>query len=200
MVTIRLEKAYTYEELDLQFDEAETVMFVMENKRQREDLLALLLGKKRNLGNCAIANASVLTDIKEYKKKIDYIDPQKIDSNMSVQKYLVFFAMLCGVYSEDTVDKVAKQLKKIKMAEKLDEIVNHLSRQEKILVRSIAASLKEVDLLVADQILLEGQKEENRRLVSFLKENFVNQDCLCILVEDKEKPVDETIVDKIIII
>lgn len=200
MVTIRLEKAYTYEELDLQFDEAETVMFVMENKRQREDLLALLLGKKRNLGNCAIANASVLTDIKEYKKKIDYIDPQKIDSNMSVQKYLVFFAMLCGVYSEDTVDKVAKQLKKIKMEEKLDEIVNHLSRQEKILVRSIAASLKEVDLLVADQILLEGQKEENRRLVSFLKENFVNQDCLCILVEDKEKPVDETIVDKIIII
>lgn len=200
MVTIRLEKAYTYEELDLQFDEAETVMFVMENKRQREDLLALLLGKKQNLGNCAIANASVLTDIKEYKKKIDYIDPQKIDSNMSVQKYLVFFAMLCGVYSEDTVDKVAKQLKKIKMEEKLDEIVNHLSRQEKILVRSIAASLKEVDLLVADQILLEGQKEENRRLVSFLKENFVNQDCLCILVEDKEKPVDETIVDKIIII
>ena len=113
---------------------------------------------------------------------------------------MVFFAMLCGVYSEDTVDKVAKQLKKIKMEEKLDEIVNHLSRQEKILVRSIAASLKEVDLLVADQILLEGQKEENRRLVSFLKENFVNQDCLCILVEDKEKPVDETIVDKIIII
>lgn len=169
MVTIRLEKAHTYEELELQFDEAKTVMFVMENKGQRENLLLLLLGKKQNLGNCAIADSSVLTDMKAYKKKMDYIDPQKIDSDLSVKKYLVFFSMVSGVYGEDTVEKITKLLQQIDLEEKLDASVNDLSRQEKILVRSIAASLKEVDLLVADRVLVEGKKEENKQLVSFLK-------------------------------
>ena len=67
------------------------------------------------------------------------------------------------------------------------------------MIRSIAASLKDVDLLVADQVLLEGKKEENEQIVSFFEKNFVNKDCLCILVEEKEKPVGK-IVDEIIFI
>ena len=54
--------------------------------------------------------------------------------------------------------------------------------------------------MVADRVLVEGQKEENEQLVSFLKKIFAEKDCLCILLEDREKPVDETPVDKIIVV
>lgn len=117
------------------------------------------------------------------QKKIDVIDIAKIESNLTVKNYIVFYAMVTGVYHDKTIAELTSLLIQNEMGDVLDTVVNKLSNIEKIKVRGIAAYMKQINCLVGKEILDELEEMQRKEIMEFLEKNFVKNDCSCLLFE-----------------
>lgn len=168
-------------------------VFCPKEEKQKE-LIALLSGKKTDQGVCILDGMNSKEHLGEYRKKIDVIDRSKIVSTLTVQKYLIFYTMVTGIYGEETQRNITSMLKENGMEQEKNQVVNELKDLEKIKVRCIASRLKKIRCLVGKNLLDELNEEQRENLSFFLKKNFLQEQCLCLLVdstqqENKEKEV-----------
>ena len=57
----------------------------------------------------------VIHYFKKHNKKVDVIDIDKIDSDLCVRNYLVFYTMVMGVYENDTIQEFTTLFQQIGM-------------------------------------------------------------------------------------
>ena len=130
--------------------------------------------------------------LKEYKKKVDVIDLDKVDSDLTVKNYLVFYAMVTGIYHEEIVDNLKALLRRNDMGEILDTPVNKLNNIEKIKVRCLAAYMKHISCLVGKGLLDGLEQVQRETFYAFLKEYFTRNQCLCVLFDNKQYQENES--------
>lgn len=175
------------------------VVFICADEERKEAMIELLSGKSITAGECTLNHINIRKNIKDYKKKVDYINPKGISSELTVRNYLIFYGMVSGVYYEGMIDEFSELLAELEMEEVLDKKVSELSRQEQILVRCIAARLKKVELLLGNHILENKTADEQKQLLNFLDQYFIKKSCMCILFENQKEDVDK-VIDEVMLI
>ncbi len=149
--------------------------------------------QKEEKKQCFIEQAK--KQLEASKKKIDFIDIERLESSLNVRNYLVFFTMITGIYHERSVDDLTQLSNQMGIKNLLDREMNSLSRAEKIKVRCLASYLKKINCLVSKDILLDLEPAQKESIIGFLKKYFRREDCFCLLFEsdysDCEK-VDKT--------
>lgn len=154
--------------------------------KKKDELISLIGGTQKNGRISVLDGVDTKEHLKEYKKMVDIIDIEKIDSTLSVKNYIVFYTMITGIYSDKTIDKLTELLLQNEMENMLDMPVNALSNMEKIKVRCMAAYMKHISCLVGKGLLdcLEQIQEET--FYVFLREYFIQNQCLCLLFDDEQ--------------
>ena len=175
------------------------VVFICADEERKEAMIELLSGKSITAGECPLNHVNIRKSIEDYKKKVDYINPKGISSELTVRNYLIFYGMVSGVYYEGMIDEFSELLAELEMEEVLDKKVSELSRQEQILVRCIAARLKKVELLLGNHILENKTADEQKQLLNFLDRYFIKKSCMCILFENQKEDVDK-VIDEVMLI
>ncbi|MBQ2799810.1 MAG: hypothetical protein IJF03_00295 [Lachnospiraceae bacterium] len=187
------------DKLKLELEGEKIVAIICSDEKIRETILQLLSGKNIATGECILNHISTTKSIKEYKKKVDCINPKEISSQLTVRNYLIFYGMVSDIYSEKLVEEFSDIFKALQMEEVLDKKVDELSCFERILVRCVAARLKKVELLLGNHILENKTAEEQIQLLNFLKQYFVKNSCKCILFENEKENIDR-IIDEVMVI
>lgn len=186
VIRVRLEgKRNRYDSCELEFDNNGIVEILCENNAKRKALMELIAGVENINGVSTLDYVDTLKDPEEYKKRVDMIDPEKIVSTLNVKNYIVFFAMVMGIYHESTIEELTNLLCQNGMEDLLDKSVNELSREEKIKVRCIASCLKQVECLVGKDILEDLEPVQIEGMLKFLREHFCDKQCVCLLFENK---------------
>ncbi len=187
------------DKLKLELEGEKIVAIICSDEKIREIMLQLLSGKNISVGESILNHISTEKNIKEYKKKVDCINPKEISSQLTVRNYLIFYGMVSGVYSEKLVEEFSDIFKALQMEEVLDKKVDELSCFERILVRCVAARLKRVELLLGNHILANRTAEEQIQLLNFLEQYFVKNSCKCVLFECEKENIDRMI-DEVMVV
>lgn len=171
---------------------------VCDDIEKRNDLISLIGGTQQNGGICVLNGVDTKEHLKEYRKKVDVIDIDKVDSTLTVRNYLIFYAMITGIYSDKTLDKLTELLMQNNMGDILDTPVNKLNHMEKIKVRCLAAYMKHISCLVGKGLLDGLEKMQKETFYAFLKEYFIQNQCLCLLFDNMQHQENEF--DKVFIV
>ena len=186
---------------------------VQMNKGGNEVIRVELMGKKNQHDNCVLdinnkgiiyivcKNAEqkqalmdlVIHYFKKHNKKVDVIDIDKIDSDLCVRNYLVFYTMVMGVYENDTIQEFTTLFQQIGMDRILDKPINELNKLEKIKVRSIAAYVKKSECLVGKDLLGEFNVEQQEDIITFFEKYLKKSQCLCLLFESRKLQREEDV-------
>lgn len=156
------------------------ILVVVRGKKEYEQQLISLLTKSME--------DEIYTDDERnlYQKKIDYIDPESIDSALKVRDFLIFYAMISQNYNASVFEKQIHEFCKLCKEDIMDKCVNELSRQDQIVVRCMIAYMRKVKILFGKDFLKQVTKEEREKLTTFLKKYFVDNSSYCILLEDSK--------------
>lgn len=130
-----------------------------------------------------MGDTDTVHDLAAYRKKIDIIDMDRLESGLSVKNYLIFYAMVISVYGEDTLEKLEALFVRMEMGNLWDKPMNRLSKEEKIKVRCLAAHLKQIHCLVGKDLLEDLSSTQKERVIRFLNEIFGENHCFCVLFE-----------------
>lgn len=156
------------------------------NIKKRDDLISLIGGTQKNGGISVLDGVDTKEHLKEYKRMVDVVDIEKVDSTLTVKNYIVFYAMVTGIYSDKTVDNLTELLMKNQMAEVLNTPVNDLSKIEKIKVRCLAAYMKHISCLVGKGLMDGLEQMQKKAFYVFLKEYFIQNECICLLFDNMQ--------------
>lgn len=187
IIKITLKEEKTYQQCFIESHEGEIIHIICDDAEKRNDLIALISGKKSDSGVCALNGINTKADLEQYKKKVDMIDLKKVNSTLTVKDYIVFYAMVTGIYHEKTIEELNSLLMKNQMEHLLDTPVNALSNIEKIKVRCIAAYMKQVNCLVGEDLLSELDWLQKEAFYEFLEEYFIKEHCLCVLFDNMQE-------------
>lgn len=191
IVKVELSEKEKYENCNIEFAGTEIVGVVCENTVKRKAMISLIAGYDQTLGNCMLNDISMQYTPQAYKKMVDYIDLNRVDSTLTVKNYLTFYAMVAGVYSSDTIVDATNVLVAMGMQQLSNVRINDLEKADKIIVRCIAAYLKQIKCLVSDNILEGLDKEQRDKVLRFLNEYFIKKQCVCLLFESRKKTLDK---------
>lgn len=163
----------------------DVLIYPCDSPVMRAKLLSIMSGKECCDGECIVENISSKDNKGQYKKVVDCVDPEEIDSDLSVRDYLLFYAMISNNYTPELAGEIDTLLRKCNRENILLKGVNELLAEEKIMVRCIASYIKGIKLLIGNCLLekLDGGKREV--LISFLNFLFSGQETYCVLLEDK---------------
>lgn len=192
-------KENAYEGCHVETQNAGLVEIVCTNEMQRNDLVALLSGADKDRGVCVLGDLNTGEQITEYKKKVDVIDLERLDSSLSVRNYLVFYTMVMGIYNAKTIELMEQLLEELEMKYVIQKSVNDLNKIEKIIVRCLAAHSKKIICLICKNLLEDLEQIQREKLFEFLKKYFSTKECLCLLVEGKQIGRRE-ILDEVLVI
>lgn len=132
---------------------------------------------------------------KAYKKKVDFVNPKDIDSELTVKQYLTFYTMVSGSYHDGTTEELIKVFTELHKEQIINKKVNELSQKDRIIVRCIAAYLRNIKLLLSKNLLAYRTEEEKGEILEFLQKYFVKKSCYCILFEDNKECTSDIIDD-----
>lgn len=178
------------------FDEYKIIVLICEDEIRKQQLISLFSGRGDVPGICKLDNISTNENCISYKRKVDFIDPKEIDSELTVKEYLIFYTMVSGYYHEGTLEELAKVFLDLHKQEIMSKKVNELARQDQVLVRCITSLFKNLSLLVSKD-LLDGQLDDNIEILEFLEKYFVKKSCYCILFEDSIESTENVSVEVI---
>lgn len=190
-------KKNKYEDCVLEIEDSGIVEIICKNVEKKKDLIDLISGAQVTSGTCILEDVNTNQHLSEYKKIVDIIDLDRVDSTLSVRNYLVFFTMITGVYCDRTLDELTQLFVQNGIEDLLDKTLNELNREEKIKVRCLAAYIKGIRCLVGKELLENMEKKQRECMISFLKKYFCENQCLCILFENiylQEHGIDATFV------
>lgn len=177
-------KKNKYENCVLEIEDNGIVEIVCENPDKKKDLIELITGTQVKRGVCVLGNVNTQHDLDEYKRKVDMIDIDRVDSTLNVKNYLVFYTMVTGVYHDETIEELTQLFYQIGIEDLLDKSLNDLNKVEKIKVRCLASYLKQINCLVGKDLLEDLEPKQKECVLSFLKECFRKKQCLCLLFEN----------------
>lgn len=186
-------KKNKYENCVLEIENNGIIQIVCENADKKKDLIELVTGIQVERGVCVLGEVDTKNHLKEYKRKVDLIDIDKVNSTLNVKNYLVFYTMVTGVYHNQTIDEMTQLFHRIDMEDILDKPLNDLSRMEKIKVRCLAAYMKQITCLVGKDILEDLELKQKENIISFLGEYFRKNHCLCLLIENHQLQTEENV-------
>lgn len=187
------EKENKYENCVLEMEDRGIIQIVCENVDKKKDFIELVTGTRVEKGLCVLGDVDTKHHLKEYKKKVDLVDIEKVNSTLNVKSYLVFYTMVTGVYHNQTIEEMTQLFQRIDMEKILDKTLNDLSRLEKIKVRCLAAYLKQITCLIGKDLLEDLEPEQKQNVISFLEEYFRKKHCLCLLVEKHQIQAEENV-------
>ncbi len=148
--------------------------------------MELIAGIELENGVSALDGADTLVSPEEYKKRVDMIDPDKIVSTLNVRNYIIFYAMVTGVYHDNTSEELTALFGQIGMQELLEKPVNELSREDRIKIRCMASRLKNVKCLVGKDMLEDLEPGQIDEMLQFLGKHICDRKCVCLLFEKKQ--------------
>lgn len=158
---IELKEKNTYNQCFIESHEDEIIHIIYDDDEKINELLTLISGNK----------------------KVDTIDLKKLNSTLTVKDYVVFYAMITGIYNDRTIEELTSLLTQNHMGHLLHTPVNALSNIEKIKVRCIAAYLKQISCIVGKDLLSELDPMQKVAFYGFLEEYFIKNNCLCLLID-----------------
>ncbi len=159
--------------------------------QMKEDLLELLTGHNVENGECILNDIDSVERIKEYKKMVDLIDLNRVESSLSVKNYLIFYTMVVGIYHDKTAEELVTLFSEIDMEDFLEKSVNDLNNEDRIRIRCIAAYLRKVKCLIGKDLLAQLEAWQIDNVLSFLKKIIVDKSGTCILLEDLARCGDD---------
>ncbi len=186
-------KKNRYEGCVLELENDGVVNIVCNNAEQKQDLIELITGTRVQQGICVLGDFDSTHQLSEYKKKVDVVDVEKVDSTLSVKNYLIFYTMVTSVYRDNTIAQFTQLLRRMEMDALLSKPINDLEKAEKIKVRCLAAYLKNIDCLVGKDLMEDLEQRQKENIISFLREYFSKNHCLCLLFENsrlQEEDID----------
>lgn len=163
---------------------------ICDDEEKRENLIALIGGMCSSGGICVLDGVDTKEHLKEYKKKIDVVDLDRVDSTLTVKNYIMFYAMVTGIYSDKTVDILTELLAQNEMENVMDTPVNKLGNIEKVIVRCMAAYMKHISCLVGKGLLDGLNRVQQEEFYTFLKQYFIPEHCLCLLFDSGQHSAD----------
>lgn len=175
-----------YENCVLEIADNGIVEIVCENAEKKKDLIDLITGTQVKQGRCVLGDVDTLYQPDEYKRKVDLVDIDRVDSTLNVQNYLIFYAMVKGNYHEKTVDEIMQLFEQAGIESLLVKPINGLTKEEKIKIRCLASHMRQISCLVGKDLLEDLEWKQRDRVLSFLKDFFRENQCLCLLFEDAE--------------
>lgn len=193
VIRIELMGSNKYENCILEIENTGIVEIVCENADKKKDLIELVTGTKVNSGVCVLEDIDTKHHLDEYKRKIDIIDIDRVDSTLNVRNYLVFYTMVTGIYSDKTMDELTQLFYQMGIEDLVDKPLNDLNKAEKIKIRCLASYLKKINCLVGKDLLEDLEPWQKECVLSILKKYFGDNHCLCLLFESnspEEKNVD----------
>lgn len=199
IVVIELIGNNRYEKTRVEIADRGIVGIKCDNEKQKEDIISVVSGKNSVIGKCIFDEWSTVTNVKEYRRLVDYIDGEMIESTLSVSNYLLFYAMVTGIYYNDMEHEINSIVADIELCEKMNLKVNELEKVEQLMIRCAAAYLKNIRCLVSNNLFRQLEKEEKQKLYRMLEKYFVSNNCLCLVFEKNEKDLYE-VVEKVIVI
>ena len=160
-------------------DKYKILVAVCDEKEQEEMLISLITEYVEN---------DAYTDCERnvYQKKIDYIDPERIDSALKVRDYLIFYSMISKNYNVGILEEQLAEFCKFRQEDIMDKYMNEISNQDKIAIRCLISYMRRVKILFGKNFLKQGTDEEKEWLTMFLKKYFVENSSYCILFEDNK--------------
>lgn len=172
-----------YDKCVLEFKDNSINQIVCNNAELKNDLFDLLTGVRLDRGVCVLGDINTDQHITEYKKKVDTIDLDRVDSTLNVKNYLVFYSMVTGIYHERTEEEIRDLFQRIHIEDLLHQPLNSLSKEDKIKIRCLGAYMKHVDCLIGKNLLDGLDTVQVELTIDFLKEHFCKNHCVCILFE-----------------
>lgn len=176
----------TYEHCIIETHGGGILHVICSDTEKKEKLISLIGGTQKDGGISVLDGVDTKEHLKEYKKMVDVIDIEKIDSTLTVKNYIVFYAMVTGIYSDKTIDKLTELLLQNGMENVLDMPVNALSDMEKIKVRCLAAYMKHISCLVGKGLLDCLEQMQKDTFYDFLREYFIQNQCMCLLFDNMQ--------------
>lgn len=190
-------KKNKYEDCVLEIEDSGIIEIICKNAEKKKDLIELISGAQVTSGTCILEDADTNQHLSEYKKIVDIIDLDRVDSTLSVRNYLVFYTMIIGKYCDRTLDELTQLFVQNGIGDLLDKKLNELNIEEKIKVRCLAAYIKRIRCLVGKELLENLGEKQRKCMISFFKKYFCENQCLCILFENinfQEHGIDTTLV------
>ena len=189
-MAIRIElngKENEYSSCSLELADSGIVQIVCENANQEAALIALITGTQVEEGRCQLGDTDTRYQLKQYKRKVDMIDMDRLDSTLDVKRYLAFYAMVAGIYDESVQEEIDKQLVGEGLEYLSELALNEIGPLNKIKVRAVASCLKHIQCLVGRDLLTELTREQQDVVLTFLKEHIVKKQGLCLLFEQEPR-------------
>ena len=124
--------------------------------------------------------------VSEYRKKIDVVDMNKINSSLTLKNYVIFYSMISGTYSNETVNILTALLIQNNMIDMIDTPINELNNLDKIIARCLGSYMRHVSCLVGKSLLDELTQIQKDIFYTFLQQYFSKNHCLCLLFDSKQ--------------
>lgn len=115
------------------------------------------------------------------KLNMDYIDPNEIFSELSVQDYLTFFSMLLGDNTDVYIDSIFDIITIYGKNSLLKTAINSLSVEDKIFVRTIISYMKKSRYIIIDYDY--SMMDNVSFLIDFFNRFLVPKTSYCIFLK-----------------
>lgn len=141
----------------------------------------ILNGKKTFTGDILLNDISIKSNISQYKKNIDSISDDEIISDLSVEEYLNFYAMLRGIFGSELSVRKKEIFLKYKYIVSSDIKMNQLFPGQRFYVRVLASLLKNPKFLILQNIFINLEGQTLQELVSVIND-YIYHNGICFIL------------------
>lgn len=144
-------------------------------------MYGILNGRKTFTGDILLNDISIKSNISQYRKNIDSISDDEIISDLSVEEYLNFYAMLRGIFGSELSVRKKEIFLKYKYIVSSDIKMNQLFPDQRIYVRILASLLKNPKFLILQNIFLHLEGQILQELVSVIND-YIYHNGICLIL------------------
>ncbi len=177
-----------YQNISLQIESKSITTVIGRNPHKFNEFISIIKGKSSFNGDIILDNISLKLDNSHYKKKIDNITGEEINSTLSIDEYLNFYAMLRGIH-EPILSKRKKEIfSKHNYINSFDVRLNELLYSQRIYLRFLASLIKMPALLIIENNFIDLDPIVTQAIISIIND-YVSQDGTCIYAYYKSTTV-----------
>lgn len=121
----------------------------------------------------------------EYKRMIDIIGAEEINSSLSCQEYIYLYCMLRKGYQPSIKQRLEQLLLELHIAELREEKVNNLSKGQFCIIRSLAAYLQGCRVLVLKNVW-EIYTENEKKVFYHIWQRFLSCEGIGLVLSTSE--------------
>lgn len=147
----------------------------------QEELFGILNGTKNFTGEILLDNISLKTNLSEYRRNIDSIPDNEIFSELSINDYLNFYAILRGVHGSQLAIRKEKIYHKHKYIVSPDIKINQLLPDQRIYIRTLASLLKIPKLLILGNFFVKLESNTLQEII-YVINDYISCNGICLLL------------------